>query len=92
MIINPNKKNENLVVLMTIEIIAFLFFISSDSVSAILIWFLTISILNSIAVYLLIKHTKILQDFCNNNALFTRFYNTIYYNFGNCFYTIVQPH
>ncbi|GAA4043704.1 hypothetical protein [Flavobacterium chungnamense] len=56
MIINPNKINENLVVLMTIEIIAFLFFISSDSVSALLIWFLTISILNSIAVYLLIKH------------------------------------
>ncbi|MFY7739144.1 MAG: hypothetical protein ACOVQC_01400 [Flavobacterium sp.] len=56
MIINPNKINENLVVLMTIEIIAFLFFISSDSVSALLIWFLTISISNSIAVYLLIKH------------------------------------
>lgn len=56
MIINPNKINGNLVVLMTIEIIAFLFLINIDSVSALLIWFLTISILNSIAVYLLIKY------------------------------------
>lgn len=54
--INPNKINENLLVLMTIEIITFLFFITIDSVSALLIWFLIISILNSLAVYLLIKH------------------------------------
>lgn len=52
--INPNKINENLIVLISIEILTFLLFI--NLVSALIIWFLIVFILNSITVYLLVKH------------------------------------
>ncbi len=54
--IDTNKINENLIVLFTLEILTFLLSINIDSVFPFLIWFILVFILNSIAVYLLIKY------------------------------------
>ena len=52
--INPNKINENLLVLISVELISLFLFISLNNF--LIIWFCLTFVFNSLAIYFLIKY------------------------------------